>query len=129
MKCMELMKKLGVQDPLKMETETLLARGDKESVRQAFQGLWEHCDVNNDGKVELEELRLKLSSEGGWSEAVASDYALQLMAGADSDGDGLISRAEWESFFHRMWSDEVTEHIDSTMEYLLFGAAAPVSTA
>ena len=88
----------------------------------------------------MEELRGALST--GWSKVVAKDYAEQLMASVDENKgpapmpycypcmtmfrvpDGQISLEEWVAFFKRMWSDEVTEHIDDTMAYLLFGSEA-----
>ena len=74
-KCLDLCGKLGVQEELKLETEHLLANGDEDSVKMAFRGLWEHCDLNKDGKVELDELERRLAT--GWSNHVATDHATQ----------------------------------------------------
>lgn len=95
----------------------------------AFTNLWEELDVNDDGRVVIEELKLALSS--GWSKVVGHDYASQLMLSIDTDKDGNISLEEWNQFFSKMWCDDVTEHIDGTMEYLLFGQqqTPPLATA
>ena len=102
-----------------------MTKGDPESIRTAFQKLWAHCDQNKDGRVEFSELKSALAQ--GWAKQVAGDYASMLMMSADANNDGNISLVEWQNFFHRMWSDEVTEHIDTTMQYLLFGEASAVA--
>jgi len=88
--------------------------------------------MNHDGRVVMDELKAALKT--GWSKVVAHDYAAQLMMSIDTDKDGNISLEEWTAFFSKMWCDDVSEHIDGTMEYLLFGPVqdfgqAPVSTA
>lgn len=88
--------------------DTVLDRDEiPESGRAAFDRLLKRGDVNNNGKLEADELRMlgqKLQSLGNPAEMVAERFKAM-----DSDGDGKVTRSEFKGIaanFDRIDADK-----------------------
>ncbi|XP_065858040.1 polcalcin Nic t 1-like [Euphorbia lathyris] len=81
------LKKIADLEELKKKLDTPEFLAERERIFQKF-------DLNGDGKISSTELGECLKKLGN----VTSDEVMRMMAEIDTDGDGFISKPEFEAF-------------------------------